>query len=1031
MTPERWQQVKDLFNAALERDATERRSFLDRACAGDPGLRKEVEDLLISDEQTTYMIDQPVLEFAAELLAQHQPPPVPGRTVGPYKFIKQIGRGGMGEVYLARDTRLDRPVAIKMLPDSFIHDAERVRRFQQEARAASLLNHPNIVTIHEMAESEQQRFIVSEYVEGKTLREVMNADGFRLEQALDIVIQTASALGAAHNAGIIHRDIKPENIMVRPDGYVKVLDFGLAKLTERNNQRAQGEQSAGGGEAAELSTRTGIVMGTVKYMSPEQARGEKVDRRTDIFSLGVVLYEAITGHAPFDGKTPSHTIVAILEREPLPLAKYLSEVPQALEAIVTKILSKDRDARYQTAQELLADLKRLKQQLEFEAEMRHGATDATPVKETSVRSGEAATRATSFVSLNKQRAKAAGIILIALVVTAAAILFFSRRAPALTERDTILLADFVNTTGDAVFDGTLKQALAVQLEQSPFLNIYSAEQVRDALRYMARSPDDRVTKDIAREICQRQGIKAMLSGTISNLGGNHVITLEAVNAQTGEVIARQQEEAESKEQVLASLGKAATALREKLGESLASIQRFDAPIEQATTSSLEALKAFSLAREQNFGGEDFAAISHLKRAVELDPNFAAAYSSLAAGYSNTRQRELAALASQRAFELRDRASERERLTITSSYYTNVTGEVDKNIEVLEQLKQTYPRLAAPRSNLSLQYYNTGQYEKAIEEARESIRIKPNSASYVNLGTSFFRLDRFDEAKEILEQATTQKMDSSTSHWGLYLVGFIQGDAEAMQQQIDWCSRRPDEYEHMYWQAGTAPFHGQLRKAKDLYDRAIAVMLRRDLKENAASSMMDRAVPEAIVGLCQQAKQGVADGLVIDRTRGASFNAAFVSAFCGDLKQAQLFADEFARRFPKSTLTNNIWLPVIRATMEIRRGNPAQAIQLLQSAIPYGGAGNRWPNYIRGLAYLDQHDGAAAAAEFQTLLDHRGWGPTFYLYPLAHLGLARAAALTGDTVKSRIAYQDFFALWKDADSDIPILVEAKKEYEKLK
>jgi len=1016
MTPERWQQVKELFTAALDRDAAERPSFLARACAGDEALRKEVEDLLRNDEQTFKLIDGSVTGLAAELLAQSKSPSILGRTIGPYRIEKEVGRGGMGEVYLARDTRLDRPVAIKLLPDSFTHDADRVRRFHQEIRATSLLNHPNIVTIHEVTESQHLRFIVSEFVEGKTLREMMSTEGIRLDRAIDIVIQTASALAAAHEAGVVHRDIKPENIMVRPDGYVKVVDFGLAKLTGQPQERSA--------EASDLSTKTGVVMGTIKYMSPEQARGQKVDHRTDIFSLGVVLYEAIAGRAPFDGETPSHTIVAILEREPRPLASYSNEIPQALEAIAIRALTKDRDGRYQTAQEFLADLKSLKQRLEFETGLERSGT------------GEARARPAAgleaFISFIKRRRKGVALVLAAVMVAAVAS-FFIRRTPALTERDTILLADFVNTTGDAVFDGTLKQALAVQLEQTPFLNIYSEQQIRDALRYMARSPDDRVTKDVAREICQRQGIKAMLSGSISNLGTDYVISLEAVNARTGDVIARQQVEAGSKEQVLSSLGMAATKLREKLGESLASIQKFDTPIEQATTSSLDALKAFSLAREQIYGFKQSEAISSLKQAVALDPNFGIAYSVLGVAYGNLGQRDLASEFARRAFDLRNRASERERLYIISNYYYFTTGELDKCIEALEQLTRTYPRYYGAHSNLGLRYVQAGQYENAIEQAREAIRINPTAVNpYPIMGAAFFMLNRVDEAKELYSQATAINANQDLTRYGLYVIAFVQGDTAAMQQQVDWSSARPGEFAHLTWQAETATYQGRLRKAKELYESAVGIMARRNLKQLAANSLTGSAIPDALVGNCEQAKH-VSTGLAIERSGDALFNAAFVSALCGNLNQAQSLADEYAKNYPKDTLVNSIRLPLIRAAIELRRGNPAQAVRLLEPAAAYGGAGGSWPEYVRGLAYLEQRAGAEAAAEFQKILDRRGWGvwPNFFLGPLAHLGLARAVALTGDAAKSREAYQDFFALWKDADPGTPILIEARKEYERLK
>ncbi|MCA1603121.1 MAG: hypothetical protein LC776_16295 [Acidobacteria bacterium] len=623
------------------------------------------------------------------------------------------------------------------------------------------------------------------------------------------------------------------------------------------------------------------------------------------------------------------------------------------------------------------------------------------------------------------------VILTTLLVAAASMVFYySSGAEVLTEKDTILLADFVNTTGDAVFDGTLKQALAVQLEQSPFLNIFSDQRVREALRFMNRSPDDRVTKDVAREICERQGLKAYLSGSISNLGSHYVITLEAVNAQTGDTLARQQVEAESKEQVLSTLGKAATKLREKLGESLASIQKYDAPIEQATTSSPEALKAFSLGDEQQDRGKVLEAIPFYKHAIELDPNFALAYARLSTVYNNSGRRELSIEYAQKAFELRERVSERERLFISSYYYNYATREIDKAIESLELWKRTYPRDFLPRDNLARQYNRTAQFEKAIAEAREAIRLNPNSASaYANLGSAFESLDRFDEAKAIYEQARAQGLD--VFQGSLYWIAFVRGDQGAMRQQIDQMNGRPEEYRVPHWQAGTAGFYGQLRKVREFSNRSVELAMRWNLKELASAYASGDALRYAIVGDCQQVKDDTAKALAIGRTDISLMHNGTALAFCGELGQAQALTDELLRRNPKDTLVNDIWVPVLRASMEIRRGNSAQAIQLLQSARRYEGSDFSWPAYLRGLAYLQQRAGTEATTEFQKILDHRGWDAGSPLYALAHLGLARAAVLTGDTAKARKAYQDFFALWRDADADIPILPEARREYDKLK
>jgi serine/threonine protein kinase/tetratricopeptide (TPR) repeat protein len=975
-----------------------------------------------------------------------------GANLGRYEIRSKIGEGGMGEVYLAQDTKLDRKVALKILPADVAADQTRMRRFIQEAKAASALNHPNILTIYEIGQTDSTHFIATEYIEGETLRHHLSS-AMRLNEVLDICVQVAGALAAAHAAGIIHRDIKPENIMLRRDGIVKVLDFGLAKLSEKADR---GTVDAEAATKVLVQTEPGVVMGTVAYMSPEQARGLTVDARTDIFSLGVVIYEMVAGRAPFGGTTRSDLIVALLERDPPPLARFTPEAPAELERIVMKALAKDSDERYQTAKDLLIDLKRLTQKLKVDAEIERSAppeefrvppsggrlssAESSPLKggtldgaatQTAIDGIPATSSAEYIVSKIKRHKRVAGLTLITVaIIAAAAVFFYSRRTPALTEKDTILLADFVNTTGDAAFDGTLKQAFAMQLEQSPFLNIFSDEGVRETLRLMGRSPDERVTKDVAREICQRHGLKAYLSGSISNLGSHLVITLEAVNAQTGDTLARQQVEAESKEQVLSTLGRAATKLREKLGESLISIQKYDAPIE-ATTSSLEALKAFSIGQQLQMAGKNNESIPFHKRAIELDPNFASAYKNLGEAFLFTSQRERAAEPFTKALELRERVSEREKFNITARYYQHVVGDVDKTGETLELWKQTYPRQWNPRFDLASYYNDVGQHEKAVEEAQEAIRLNLHGLlPYSQLAYAFAQLNRFEEAKATIEQVLARGQ-AIFSRSLIYRIAFIQGDRATMQQQVDGARGKPDEERMHYEEGRVAMFNGQVSRAEKSFRRRIELAEQRDAKDAMSRTHAEFAFWNSFFGNCTETKKSIAEAFSISRGEEA-LNGGIALAVCGEIGQAQSIADEIAKRKSRDVTSISV-LPEMRAAIEISRNNPAKAIELLESTriLERGFGIPGRATYLRGIAYLRQNAGTEAMNEFQKILDRRGQFDTSPFFPLAHLGLARAAALAGDMAKSRKAYQDFFALWKDADADIPILIEAKKEYEKLK
>ncbi len=870
-----------------------------------------------------------------------------------------------------------------------------------------------------------------------------------------------SVLEEAHAAGIVHRDIKPENIMIRRNGHVKVLDFGLAKLTERRDQEETDTEAV---TRALVQTDAGIVLGTSQYMSPEQARGKPIDARTDIWSLGVVLYEMTSGRAPFLGETKTDIIIAIAKTDPAPLARFAPNAPAELEWIIMKALRKDVDERYQTVKELESDLKKLKQRLEFQTELersipperltsafsvsglRYADTEVpgslgriqTTIPGAPGGTGSASaaqTRASSaeYIAREIKRHKTGAAIaaLVILIAASAAVYFFYfRERVRLTDKDKILLADFVNSTGDPVFDGTLKQALSVQLGQSPYLDIFSEDRVRETLRFMEKPTDTRITRDVAREICERQGIKAMLLGTISSLGSHYAISMEAVNAHTGDSIASEQVEADGKEQILKALGQAASRLREKLGESLSSVEKFDAPIEAATTSSLEALQAYSRGFEQHSSGKYDAAIPFYKDAIARDPYFAIAYARLGTCYNITKQNELSREAFQKAYDLRDRASEREKLFVSANYYGGVTGEWDKQIDQLEIWKRTYPKDPEPFILLANKYTLVGPFEKAIDNAQEAIKLNPMDARpRANLAVAFIGLNRFDEANDVLRRALSQKLETTKMHARLYQIAFVKGDAPAMKDQLAWAATKPEEA--LTWQAQTSDFSGQLAKANQFNDHAIELARQSGVKEITAQALLQQAGRNAAFGNCAPVSGIVTSALALSREQANLVAAASALAGCGQAAAAQANMDEVSKAFPQDTLLNTISIPIARAQLELNRGNAAQVIQLIETAKRYEVAGEFWPQYLRGQAYLKQGNGAQAAMEFQTIVDHRGWYPVSPLYPLAELGSARAAVISGNNARARKYYQDFFTLWKDADSTIPILIAARAEYEKLK
>jgi eukaryotic-like serine/threonine-protein kinase len=1010
MDLDHWKRLDSLLQSVLERPLEERDPFLRRACADDETLERQVRSLLSAEPEARHFLERPAIEVAALSLARAQSDNTPeradsliGQTLSHYRIVEKLGVGGMGVVYKAEDSRLRRFVALKFLTDELAHDAEALDRFQREARTASALNHPSICTIHDVGEQEGRSFITMEYLEGSTLRERISEHGvLEMDTLLTLGIEIADALDAAHSANVIHRDIKPANIFITPRGHAKILDFGLAKM------RGPIVHAANSPTLTTSATKGNVVLGTAAYMAPEQARGDTVDHRADIWALGLVLYEMAAG------------------ARPTAAVRLRVEQSSELERIISKCLEMDRERRYQHAADVRADLQRLKR----DSGSLPGSSDPATLPK--------------HWKLVLPAAAAA-----ALTLSVGGYLYSHRtpppanKPPILTDKDTIVLADFENRTGDSVFDGMLRQGLAVQLEQSPFLSLVSEERIQQTLRLMGKAANAHLTPELARNICERTGSTGVLEGSVGSLGSQYVLGLRARHCATGDLLDEEQVQAARKEDVLKALSQIASTFRTRIGESLATVAKYDKPLEDATTQSLEAFKAYSTGRHVHTASGP-AAVALFKRAAEIDPEFAMAHAFLGTTYRELGETDLAAASIKEAYRLRDRASDLERFFITLSYDLSITGNLERAQQTCELWTQSYPRDWKPHGFLTGVIYPVlGKYERGVEEGKKTIELNPEfSIVYGTLSYSYQALNRPAEAEAVLRLAAERQHELPAMLLQRYQLAFLRGAQAEMDRIADVVRGTSGAEDAMYnLEAFALGYSGQLQRATVTSQRAADLAQHADHRERAALFQTGAAIREALFGNATAARRTAEAALELSKAREVQYGVALALAVSGDASRSRTLTDELERRFPENTAVKFNYLPVLRARLALSHREPTKALEELRLAAPYergyppsadvGSFGALYPVYVRGEAYLAAHQGIQAAAEFQNILDHRGIVVADPIGALARLQLGRAFVLTGDTTQAVTAYQDFLALWKNADPDIPIFVQAKAEYARLR
>jgi tetratricopeptide (TPR) repeat protein/predicted Ser/Thr protein kinase len=943
-------------------------------------------------------------------------------VISHYRVLHQLGEGGMGVVFAAEDLRLGREVAIKFLRADEPEQEQWLARFEREARLASALKHPHICTIHELGEHNGRPFIVMELLEGRTIKQMLENGPLPVAAVVEFAVQIAEALVAAHERDIVHRDIKPANLFVTHGDRLKVLDFGLAKLAAQPLTTGMPARDVAPrrGAGPEVTT-TGATVGTAAYMSPEQATASTIDARTDLFSFGSVLYEMVTGKRAFPGDSAPLVLQRLIAGDVIPVRSLAPGVPSGLERIIHRALQNEKSKRYQTAAEMLADLRALAREM-----------TASTVPLQAVAADQTPGRRRRWIALGGAVAALVAIVL------AGYWLAVGRRAAALTDRDSILIGQFTNTTGDSVFDETLITALKVHLGQSPFLDIVPDDRVAEQLRLMSHPADQPVDTSTARHLCQRLGVKALLEGAINRLGSNYVVTLNALECESGRIIGREQGEATSAEQVLGVLGSLSSSMRTRLGESLPSIRAFDVPIEQATTRSLPALKAYTLGVAERRRGRELESISFFNQALVQDSEFAAAYTMLSTVYGSLGEWQKSEEYARLAYDRQKRVSERERLFIEYQYHDRVTGDQDKAAQTLEVWKLSYPRDSRPVNALALIHNRYGRYEQAVSEAQEALRRSPgNPFPMSNLAFALRGLGKYAESRKVAEEAVSMGVATTPTRRLLYQLGVLAGDGSETQQ-LEWAKDRPREFDLISARAQVAAFDGRLRDAAELYTLAADKARGRGLNGTASSFAAHLAWTEALYSDRSQARERVRAilGASLSGSDGLEavprFRAAAALGYVGLTAEARSILSQAQARYPESTVVRTVLAPVVHAAMALERERPADAVQALEAALPTerGNISGLIPMFLRGEAHLAAGEREAARREFHKVLDARGADPFAPVVPLAHLGLARAWAADGDAGKAKSAYEELFRIWSKADADLPVLRRAREEFDRL-